>query len=137
MEKGSIKRNSKQDQPSPGVSKETITDKYSTCREDIAEVAIAAIQPCPIIPDYKEPTAIHPANHCADPERELLHRWMEFHRAGEGRRAIKHPMPYLPHCPSLHYRTGHQEGCHPGHAAGRQVFVCRIGSQHPSLTPGP
>jgi hypothetical protein len=48
---------STQKQPSPGVSKETITDKYCTCREDIAELAIADIQPCPIIPDFKEPTA--------------------------------------------------------------------------------
>lgn len=50
------KVSSTQNQPSPGVSKETIADKYSTCREDIAEVAITAIQPCPIIPDFKEPT---------------------------------------------------------------------------------
>ena len=88
MEKGKIKRNSTQDQPSPGVSKETIGDRYSTCREDIAELAIADIQPCPIIPDYKTPTAIHPANHCPDPGRELLHRWIELHRAGECGRAI-------------------------------------------------
>ena len=32
-------------QPSPGVLKETTIDKYITCQEDIAEVAIAAIQP--------------------------------------------------------------------------------------------
>jgi hypothetical protein len=57
MEKGSHTERSKQDQPSPGVSKETSTDRYSTCREDIAELEIASIQPCPIIPDYKEPTA--------------------------------------------------------------------------------
>jgi len=52
MEKGSSTKN----QPSPGVSKEAVADKYSTYREDIAEVAITAIQTCPIIPDFKEPT---------------------------------------------------------------------------------
>jgi hypothetical protein len=50
------KVSSTQNQPSPGVSKETTTDKYCTCREDIAEVSITDIQPCPIIPDFKEPT---------------------------------------------------------------------------------
>ena len=44
------------DQPSPGDLKEHLTDMYATCREEIAEVAIAVIQPCPIIPDYKTPT---------------------------------------------------------------------------------
>ena len=56
MEKGRNTKRSKQNQPSPGGSKETSTDRYSTRREVIAEVAIAAIQPCPIIPDFKEPT---------------------------------------------------------------------------------
>ncbi|BBO76174.1 hypothetical protein DSCW_35910 [Desulfosarcina widdelii] len=56
MEKGQIPKSSTQVQPSPGDSKEHLTDKYATCREDIAEVAIADIQPCPIIPDYKTPT---------------------------------------------------------------------------------
>jgi hypothetical protein len=57
MEKGRSRKSSTQVQPSPGDSKEHLTDKYATCREDIAEVAIADIQPCPIIPDYKTPTA--------------------------------------------------------------------------------
>jgi hypothetical protein len=56
MEKGLIPESSTQNQPSPGDSKEHLTDKCATCREDIAEVAIADIQPCPIIPDYKTPT---------------------------------------------------------------------------------
>ena len=56
MEKGQNLSQIELNQPSPGVSKETGTDNYSTCREDIAEMAIAAIQPCPIIPDYKEPS---------------------------------------------------------------------------------
>jgi hypothetical protein len=56
-EKGSdTQQHGIQDQHSPGDSKETSTGDYSTCREDIAEVEIASIQPCPIIPDYKEPT---------------------------------------------------------------------------------
>jgi hypothetical protein len=46
-----------QDQPSPGDSKDPLTDRYGTCWEDIAELEIASIQPCPIIPDYKAPTA--------------------------------------------------------------------------------
>jgi len=58
MEKGSkTKKHRKQHQPSQGDSKEVTTDGYTTCREDIAELTIASIQPCPIIPDYKEPTA--------------------------------------------------------------------------------
>jgi len=56
MEKGLSPESSTQNQPSPGDSKEHLTDKCATCREDIAEVAIADIQPCPIIPDYKTPT---------------------------------------------------------------------------------
>jgi hypothetical protein len=75
------KVSSTQNQPSPGDSKEHLTDKYATCREDIAEVAIADIQPCPIIPDYKTPTTVHPANHCPDPGREYLYRWMALHRS--------------------------------------------------------
>jgi hypothetical protein len=43
-------------QHSPGVSKEATTDRYETCWEDIAELEITSIQPCPIIPDYKTPT---------------------------------------------------------------------------------
>jgi hypothetical protein len=46
-----------QDQPSPGGSNEPLTDRYETCWEEIAELEITSIQPCPIIPDYKEPTA--------------------------------------------------------------------------------
>ena len=56
MEKGSPKKQSKQYQPSPGVSKETAINGYATCAEDIAEIDIASIQPCPIIPDYQEPS---------------------------------------------------------------------------------
>jgi hypothetical protein len=56
MEKGQSPKSSTQVQPSPGDSKEHLTDNYATCREDIAEVAIADIQLCPIIPDYKTPT---------------------------------------------------------------------------------
>jgi len=47
----------KQDQPSPGVSNEPLTDRYETCWEEISEIEITSIQSCPIIPDYKEPTA--------------------------------------------------------------------------------
>ena len=57
MEKGSDTKPSKKNQPSPGVSKEVTTDRYATCREEISEIEIASIQSCPIIPDYKEPTA--------------------------------------------------------------------------------
>ena len=56
MEKGQNTKISTQNQPSRESRKETIGDKYSTCHEDIAELAIADIQPCPIIPDYKTPT---------------------------------------------------------------------------------
>jgi hypothetical protein len=56
MEKINETEHSKQNQPSPGVLKETSTVSYGTCREDITEIEIASIQPCPIIPDYKEPT---------------------------------------------------------------------------------
>lgn len=56
MEKGSKTKRRNQNQPSPGVSKETIADRYSTCQEEITELEIASIQPCPIIPDYKTPT---------------------------------------------------------------------------------
>jgi hypothetical protein len=56
MEKGRSPQSSTQVQPSPGGSKELLTDKYTTCREDIAELAITDIQPCPIIPDYQTPT---------------------------------------------------------------------------------
>ena len=47
-----------QNQPSPGVSNETIAERYRTCREDIAELAIVDIQSCPIILDFKEPNVI-------------------------------------------------------------------------------
>jgi len=56
MEKGHSSESSTQNQPSREARKETIGNSYSTCREDIAEVAIADIQPCPLIPDYKPPT---------------------------------------------------------------------------------
>jgi len=46
-----------QDQPSPGDSKEVTTERYATCWEEISEIELASIQPCPIIPDYKKPTA--------------------------------------------------------------------------------
>lgn len=47
----------KQDQPSPGDSKEVTTERYATCWEEISEIELASIQPCPIIPDYKKPTS--------------------------------------------------------------------------------
>ena len=50
------KVSSTQNQPSRESRKETICDRYSTCREDIAEVAIVDIQPCPLIPEFREPT---------------------------------------------------------------------------------
>lgn len=56
MEKGQGPQSSTKFQPSLGDSKEHLTDKYATCREDIAEVEIDSIQSCPIIPDYKTPT---------------------------------------------------------------------------------
>ncbi len=57
MEKGrNTQLHSTKDQPSRESRKETIGNRYSTCREDIAEVATANIQPCPLIPDYKTPT---------------------------------------------------------------------------------
>lgn len=56
MEKGRSSESSTQVQPSRESRKETIDDRYTTCREDIAELAIADIQPCPIIPDYQTPT---------------------------------------------------------------------------------
>ena len=56
MEKGSDTKHSKQNQTSPGVSKEAPTCRFETCWEDITEIEITSIQPCPIIPDYKEPT---------------------------------------------------------------------------------
>ncbi|WP_319408725.1 hypothetical protein [uncultured Desulfosarcina sp.] len=61
MEKGRSPESSTQVQPSRESRKETIGDRYSTCREDIAELAIADIQSCPIIPDFKTPTlSSHP-----------------------------------------------------------------------------
>lgn len=56
MEKGSFLKRSTQDQPSPGALEETLTDKYSTCREEIADLETTSIQPCPIIPDFITPT---------------------------------------------------------------------------------
>ncbi len=56
MEKGSTTKRSNHNQPSPGVSKETAIDGYETRWEDIAEIDIASIQACPIIPDYQKPT---------------------------------------------------------------------------------
>ena len=43
-------------QDASGGSKEPLINRYGTCWEDIAEIEIVSIQPCPIIPDYKEPT---------------------------------------------------------------------------------
>ena len=56
MEKGQNLSQIELNQPSRESRKETVGDKYSTFHEDIAEVAIDAIQPCPLIPDYKTPT---------------------------------------------------------------------------------
>jgi len=56
MEKGRSSKSSTKFQPSREFRKETIGNRYSTCREDIAEVATADIEPCPLIPDYKTPT---------------------------------------------------------------------------------
>jgi hypothetical protein len=55
-EKGTL-YSKEQNQPSPGGSKDPLTDRYETCWEDITELEIASIQSCPIIPDYKTPTA--------------------------------------------------------------------------------
>lgn len=56
-EKGrNTRKHRTKNQPSPRDSIETPTDRYTTCWEDIAELTIDSIQPCPIIPDFKTPT---------------------------------------------------------------------------------
>jgi hypothetical protein len=54
-EKGTLQKETKNSTP-PGVLNADQTARFKTTQEDIAELPIKAIQPCPLIPDYRHPT---------------------------------------------------------------------------------
>jgi hypothetical protein len=50
-----VKKKTRDSKP-PGVLNADQTARFQTTQEDIAELTVESIQPCPIIPDYRKPT---------------------------------------------------------------------------------
>ena len=54
-EKGAVQKTTKDSTP-PGVLNADQIGRFKTTQEDITELPIKTIQPCPLIPDYRDPT---------------------------------------------------------------------------------